>query len=100
MKTSRKTQSVYRNQNALVRAVFERAGDARKVLCVALDYAKRKHLALICNGHGDVLRPFAKNKFRYSECVLQTDRMVSGRSIRSWSAVTILSLRSLLCLVK
>ena len=39
MKSSRKTQSVYRNQNALVRAVFERAGDARKVLCVALDYA-------------------------------------------------------------
>ncbi len=48
--------SVYRNQNALVRAVFERAGDARKVLCVALDYAKRKHVALICDGHGDVLK--------------------------------------------
>ena len=56
MKPSRKTQSVYRNQNALVRAVFERAGDARKVLCVALDYAKRKHVALICDGHGDVLK--------------------------------------------
>lgn len=56
MKTSRKIQSVYRNQNALVRAVFERAGDARKVLCVALDYAKRKHVALICDGHGDVLK--------------------------------------------
>ena len=55
-KSSRKIQSVYRNQNALVRAVFERAGDARKVLCVALDYAKRKHVALICDGHGDVLK--------------------------------------------
>ena len=55
-KSTRKIQSVYRNQNALVRAVFERAGDARKVLCVALDYAKRKHLALICDGHGDVLK--------------------------------------------
>ena len=55
-KLSRKIQSVYRNQNALVRAVFERAGDARKVLCVALDYAKRKHVALICDGHGDVLK--------------------------------------------
>ena len=31
-------------------------GDARKVLCVALDYAKRKHVALICDGHGDVLK--------------------------------------------
>jgi len=56
MKTSRKTQSVYRNQNALVRAVFERAGDTKKVLCVALDYAKRKHVALICDGHGDVIK--------------------------------------------
>jgi transposase len=55
-KPSRKIQSVYRNQNTLVRAVFERAGDARKVLCVALDYAKRKHVALICDGHGDVLK--------------------------------------------
>jgi len=56
MKTSRKIQSVYRNQNALIRAVFERAGDAPKVLCVALDYAKRKHVALICDGNGDVLK--------------------------------------------
>jgi hypothetical protein len=30
-KQSRKIQSVYRNQNALVRAVFERAGDARNI---------------------------------------------------------------------
>ncbi len=55
-KPSRKIQSVYRNQNVLLRAVFERAGDARKVLCVALDYAKRKHMALICDGNGDVLK--------------------------------------------
>lgn len=56
MKTSRQIQSVYRNQNALVRAVFERAGDTKKVLCVALDYAKRKHVALICDGRGDVIK--------------------------------------------
>jgi transposase len=55
-KPARKIQSVFRNQNTLVRAVFERAGDARKVLCVALDYAKRKHVALICDGNGDVLK--------------------------------------------
>ena len=58
MKTSNQSQrsSVYRNQNALIRAVFERAGDTRKVLCVALDYAKRKHVALICDGNGDILK--------------------------------------------
>lgn len=40
----------------LLRAVFERAGDTREVLCVALDYAKRKHVALICDGNGDILK--------------------------------------------
>lgn len=57
MKTPvRKATSIYRNQNALIRAVFERAGDPRRVLCVALDYAKRKHVALVCDGHGDILK--------------------------------------------
>ena len=59
MKNSRKQQSVYHNQNSKIAALFKRAGNARKVLCVALDYAKRKHLALICDGNGDVLKnPF------------------------------------------
>ena len=49
-------QSVYRNQNAQIRAIFERAGSARKVLCVALDYAKSKHVALCCDGDGDILK--------------------------------------------
>jgi len=56
METSRHTSSVYQNQNASIRAAFERAGDPRKVLCVALDYAKRKHMALVCDGHGDILK--------------------------------------------
>jgi transposase len=52
--------SIYRNQNALLRSLFERASDPRKVLCVALDYAKRKHVALCCDGNGDILRkPFS-----------------------------------------
>ncbi len=51
--------SVYRNQSSLIRSIFQRASDPRKVLCVAIDYAKRKHLALICDGNGDVLKsPF------------------------------------------
>lgn len=56
METSNPSSSVYRNQNVLIRAIFERAGDPRKVLCVALDYAKRKHLALVCDGHGNILK--------------------------------------------
>lgn len=56
MKPSRKSPSVYRNQNGLIRAVFERAGDTRKVICAALDFAKSKHVALICDGNGDILK--------------------------------------------
>jgi hypothetical protein len=60
MKTTSSTpSSIYRNQNALLRAIFEKAADPHKVLCVALDYAKRKHVALCCDGNGDILRqPF------------------------------------------
>jgi len=56
MKPKPKRNSVYQSQNASLRALFERAGDPRKILCVALDYAKRKHVALICDGHGDILK--------------------------------------------
>lgn len=53
------SSSVYRNQSVQIRAIFERASSPRKVLCVALDYAKRKHVALCCDGNGDILKsPF------------------------------------------
>jgi len=55
-KLSRKIQSGYRNQNAQVRAVFERAGDTHKAPYVAREYAERKRAAPICDGHGDVLK--------------------------------------------
>ena len=58
MKTSNQSKitSLYRDQSVLIRAVFERAGDTGKVLCVALDHAKRKQLALICDSNGDILK--------------------------------------------
>ena len=61
MKIPKKTrkQSIYKSQDPQVGAVFERAGSACKVLCVALDYAKSKHVALCCDGNGDILKkPF------------------------------------------
>ena len=39
--------------------IFDRAGSLKKVLIIALDFAKDKHLCLICNGAGDqLLKPF------------------------------------------
>jgi hypothetical protein len=37
--------------------LFEEARHPAKVLCVALDYAKAQHTALVCNGVGDLLKP-------------------------------------------
>lgn len=56
---SNPTKSVYRKQCIEIRTVFEKASSPRKVLCVALDYAKSKHVALCCDGLGDILKkPF------------------------------------------
>lgn len=63
--TGKPSLSIYGDQDARLRAIFERAGDPRKVLCVALDYAKRKHVAMVCDGHGDILkRPFTVDNTR------------------------------------
>lgn len=57
--TGKQRSSIYGNQDVRLRDIFNRAGDPRKVLCVAMDYAKRKHVAMICDGNGDVLKkPF------------------------------------------
>jgi transposase len=57
---SNPVKSVYRNQCIEIRTVFEKASSPRKVLCVALDYAKSKHVALCCDGLGDILKkPFS-----------------------------------------
>jgi hypothetical protein len=38
----------------------EEAGSGEKVMCVPMDYAKKDHLVMFCNGHGDIIRkPFS-----------------------------------------
>jgi transposase len=48
--------SIYSNCNPQLTKLFEAAGHPVKVMCVALDYAKAQHTALICNGSGEVLK--------------------------------------------
>ncbi len=48
--------SIYSNCNPQLTRLFETAGHPAKVMCVALDYAKAQHTALICNGLGEVLK--------------------------------------------
>jgi len=48
--------SIYSRCNPQLLKLFEEAGHPAKVMCVALDYAKAQHMALICNGLGDLLK--------------------------------------------
>jgi transposase len=49
-------RSIFRKRNPDVEALFEKAGLATKVMCVAFDYAKKIHTAVVCDGSGRQLR--------------------------------------------
>ncbi len=52
-------RTIYQAQSQDLLTLFEEAGHPGKVMCVALDYAKTTHTALLCNGCGEYLRkPF------------------------------------------
>jgi len=55
-----KKRNIYANQSQELLSLFEEAGNSAKVLCVPIDYAKKDHVVMFCNGHGDILRkPFS-----------------------------------------
>jgi transposase len=55
-----KKRTIYQNQSQELLHLFEEAGNNAKVMCVPIDYAKKDHVVMFCNGHGDVLRkPFS-----------------------------------------
>ena len=55
-----KKRTIYQNQSQELLHLFEAAGSSAKVMCVPMDYAKKDHLAMLCNGHGAILRkPFS-----------------------------------------
>ena len=49
-------RSIFRKRNLDVEASFESAGVATKIMCVAFDYAKKIHTAVVCDGSGRQLR--------------------------------------------
>lgn len=48
--------SIYTNADPQLLKLFEQAGHLCKVLCAPLDFAKKSHATLFCNGAGDVLK--------------------------------------------
>jgi transposase len=54
-----KKRSIYGQQSQALMRIYEEAGRSSKVLVGAIDYAKRDHVAMLCNGNGDILKkPF------------------------------------------
>ena len=53
----RNKASIYSDCNPRLTQLFNQAGNPAKVLCVPMDYAKKQHTVLICDGNGEVLAP-------------------------------------------
>ena len=55
-----KKKNIYVHQSQELLGLFEQAGNSAKVMCVPIDYAKKDHVVMFCNGHGDILlKPFS-----------------------------------------
>ncbi len=57
-----KKRNIYQNQSQEILALFERAKDRSKVMCIPRDYTKKikGHMVMFCNGNGKILKkPFS-----------------------------------------
>jgi len=54
-----KKRNIYQDRSQELFRLFEQAGNNSKVMCVPIDYAKKDHAVMFCNGYGHILRkPF------------------------------------------
>jgi transposase len=77
--------TIYSRCNPQLLKLFEAAGHPAKVLCVALDYAKTQHMALFCNGLGELVKPsFALENTApgAAQLLSQVRACAKGRKIR------------------
>ena len=52
-------RSIFQQQSQELMRIYEQAGKNKKVLVGAIDYAKKEHTVMFCNGNGDIFRkPF------------------------------------------
>ena len=55
-----KKKNIYVNQSQELLRLFEEAGNSAKVMCVPMDYAKKDHVVMFCDGQGHIFRkPFS-----------------------------------------
>ena len=59
-----KKKTIFQNQSQDLYQLFEEDQNHRKVLCVPIDYTKKDHPMMFCNGYGDISRkPFDVKNF-------------------------------------
>ncbi|UCG65646.1 MAG: transposase [Deltaproteobacteria bacterium] len=81
-----KKSTIYSNQSQELLRVFEEAGNNSKIMCVPIDFAKKNHIVMFCNGYGDILRkPFSvKNSLEGVKYLIeQVRRSCRHRGINS-----------------
>jgi len=55
-----KKRNIFQNQSQEILTLFEMVEDRSKMMCVPIDYAKKDHVAMFCNGNGKIIRkPFS-----------------------------------------
>ncbi len=55
-----KKRNIFQNQSQEILTLFEEAENRSKVMCVPIDYAKKDHMVMFCNGNGRIMRkPFS-----------------------------------------
>ena len=76
--------NIYQDQSQELFQIFEQAGHNSNVMCIPIDYAKKEHVVMFCNGYGDIVRkPFnVKNTPEGVEYLIdQTMRSCGHRNI-------------------
>ena len=54
--------NIYQDRSQELFQIFEQAGHNSNVMCIPIDYAKKEHVVMFCNGYGDIVRkPFNVN---------------------------------------
>jgi transposase len=54
-----KQRNIYQDRSQELSMLFEQAGSNSNIMCIPIDYAKKDHVVMFCNGYGDILRkPF------------------------------------------
>ncbi len=55
-----KKRNIFQNQSQEILTLFEAAQERSKVMCIPIDYAKKDHVVMFCNGNGRIIRkPFS-----------------------------------------